>query len=181
MTETETIARFDVADVFRSFRSDMDGTHYQLARFEQGGVTYLSDRFIMLPADLIEVSRPDLTYITDVNNPQPVIAPDSDRPSEWLLAADDVRRLLACGIEIRHGDEGKPQPLYLDGVKVGCVMPLTPGKVVPVTPGFEVSKGIFLTEVDRVRRLAEVLPGDCELSSWELAALAIRATEQVPA
>lgn len=180
MTETETIARFDVADVFRSFRRDMDGTHYELARFEQDGVTYLSDRFIMLPADLIEVSRPDLTHITDVT-PPPVIAPDSDRPSEWLLVADDVRRLHDCGIEIRHGDEGKPQPLYLNGVKVGCMMPLTPGKVVPVTPGFEVSKGIFLTEVDRVWRLAEMMPDIWEPSSWELAALAIRATEQVPA
>lgn len=180
MTETETTARFDVADIFCNTYYDTDGTRYRLARFEQDGVTYLSDRFIMLPADLIEVSRPDLTDITDVT-PPPVIAPDSDRPSEWLLVADDVRRLLACGIEIRHGDEGKPQPLYLNGVKVGCMMPLRPGKVVPVTPGFKVSMGIFLAEVDRARRLAEMMPDILGPSSWELAALAIRATEQVPA
>ena len=91
------------------------------------GTTYVTDRYCMVRADLVELTVAkddliDLTYQINVEWDAPTVEPG---PSTAPLGPAYMHYLDAAGISIREGDSARErQHLYRNGEHIGWLMPM---------------------------------------------------------
>lgn len=95
----------------------------QLWRMVIGGVDYITDRYVMLRADLIAMQGDPLLIDILLDWEAPAIKPG---PSTQPLEPSRMCRMITLGIEICEGGPGVRQPLYLSEEHIGWVMVARP-------------------------------------------------------